>query len=92
MSKLRAGLPQSRSFGFVEFSDHSHALACLRELSINYNLYKKYAITGKSSILAEFTVENVRKVCNLKFIIFDFELNLTICRFNKLNNVKILVI
>ena len=35
LDRIRAGVPQSRGYGFVEFAHHLHALACLRELNNN---------------------------------------------------------
>jgi len=59
-TRMRGGVAQSRGFGFVEFSNHSHALACLRELN---NLKKaSYLPTEKGRLIVEFSVENIQKV------------------------------
>lgn len=69
-TKVRNEIPQSRGYAFVEFSHHAYALACLRELNNNPE-YCSQAIDGnkmaitdheKSRILAEFSLENIRKV------------------------------
>lgn len=46
--KLRDGLPQSKGYGFIEFTHHAYALACLRELTSNYKQYETLAITRKT--------------------------------------------
>jgi nucleolar protein 4 len=60
--KLRGGQPVSRGFGFVEFSHHCYALACLRELVSHPNLYRSSAVSAKSPLFVEFSIENIRKV------------------------------
>lgn len=37
MCNHRNGIPQSKRYGFVEFKDHAHALACVRELSHSHD-------------------------------------------------------
>ena len=72
LTRLRDGVPQSRGYGFVEFSNHSHALACLRELN---NLKKaSYLPTEKGRLIVEFSVENVEKV--------EYELTVSYCGIN----------
>lgn len=61
LARLRDGVPQSRGFGFVEFSSHLHALACLRELNNNVK-YSELAADAGGRFLVEFSVENIRKV------------------------------
>ena len=39
----------SRGFGFAEFTHHTHALACLRELNNNPTYSKEYAQGGKAA-------------------------------------------
>ena len=41
--------PSSKGFGFVEFTYHAHALACLRELNNNDKYSKEWAFKGKAS-------------------------------------------
>lgn len=62
--KVRNGLPQSRGFAFAEFTHHSHALACLRYVSKKaQEIYSNESVKGnKKPLIAEFTVENIRKV------------------------------
>lgn len=43
--------------GFVEFSEHEHALAALRQLNAN-----PYVFTSESRPIIEFAVENIKKV------------------------------
>jgi len=43
-------LPPSRGFGFVEFTEHAHALACLRELNNNLAYSSEYVAGGKKAI------------------------------------------
>lgn len=60
--------PQSRGYGFVEFSHHAHALACLRELNNNPVYGRKYATQfgakGEKlhNLIVDFSLENVQKV------------------------------
>ncbi len=69
-NKLRGpnSLPQSRGYGFVEFSHHIYALACLREINNNSEYGVKYAQGGKgepkkaANLIVEFSLENVQKV------------------------------
>eukprot|EP00562_Extubocellulus_spinifer_P005246 CAMPEP_0178524190 /NCGR_PEP_ID=MMETSP0696-20121128/29507_1 /TAXON_ID=265572 /ORGANISM="Extubocellulus spinifer, Strain CCMP396" /LENGTH=937 /DNA_ID=CAMNT_0020155501 /DNA_START=216 /DNA_END=3029 /DNA_ORIENTATION=+ len=42
-------LPPSRGFGFVEFTHHAHALACLRDLNNNPAYSAQYATGGKKA-------------------------------------------
>lgn len=77
MERLKDGKPQSRGFGFVEFSHHAFALACLRELN-NNPAYVDFAADGtagtgdaargskKARLIVEFSVENKRKVMILE--------------------------
>jgi nucleolar protein 4 len=64
----------SRGYGFVEFSHHAYALACLRELN-NNPAYENMAqqMAGKDGskdartrLICEFSMENIRKVKILK--------------------------
>eukprot|EP01038_Epipyxis_sp_PR26KG_P011284 gene11284-15138_t len=74
MQRIRAGQPQSRGYGFVEFTHHVHALACLREL--NHNAKYSHIATnniagestgyGKAKLIVEFSLENMQKVKILK--------------------------
>ena len=43
-------LAPSRGFGFVEFTHHAHALACLRELNNNPAYSAEYATGGKKAV------------------------------------------
>ena len=60
----------SRGFGFVEFSEHAHALACVRELSNSKSYSTDASPTtmtgGRRRLVAEFTLENKRKVMILE--------------------------
>ena len=40
-------LGNSRGYGFVEFTHHAHALACLRELNNNASYSKEYSMHGE---------------------------------------------
>jgi nucleolar protein 4 len=67
--KIRDGKPQSRGYAFVEFSNHIYALAALRDLNNNPK-YESISISNddkeqKGRLIAEFTVENLRKVLGL---------------------------
>jgi nucleolar protein 4 len=68
LERVRGGVPQSRGYGFVEFRNHVHALACLRELNQNtaYSSNASGASGGKegkrSTLIVEFSLENMRKV------------------------------
>lgn len=65
--------PRSRGFGFVQFTEHVHALACLRELN-NNPAYTNLAAGGgralatgavvaeRPRLIVEFTLENVKEV------------------------------
>ena len=44
------GMPQSRGYGFVEFTSHIYALACLRELNNTYGKYYSYNTTSKTTM------------------------------------------
>ena len=59
---MRGGAAKSKSFGFVEFVHHCHALACLREIASDGQQYKSYALSAKAPLMVEFTLENFRKV------------------------------
>jgi nucleolar protein 4 len=64
LNRMRNGLPQSRGYGFVEFREHVHALAVLRELN-NNKAYREEASNvgqGSSRLILEFSLENIRKV------------------------------
>ncbi len=68
-NKVRGGLPQSRGYAFVEFYNHAHALACLRQLNNNpqYENLAAPALASKdnlskSKLIVEFSLENIRKV------------------------------
>eukprot|EP01034_Spumella_vulgaris_P022073 gene22073-28168_t len=72
LTRVRSGIPQSKGYGFVEFSHHAHALACLRELN-NSAKYSDIATTGavnggveatggKGRLIVEFSLENIQKV------------------------------
>ena len=68
----KAAAAPSRGYGFVEFSHHAFALACLRELNHNA-AYEQMAqqVAGKDKeartrLIAEFSLENIRKVKILK--------------------------
>jgi nucleolar protein 4 len=52
-----AGQPKSRCAGFVEFTEHEHALACLRQLNNNPSV-----VSALRRPIVEFAVENVRIV------------------------------
>lgn len=49
-SKAERLLAPSRGFGFVEFTHHAHALACLRELNNNTDYSAEYVSGGKRAI------------------------------------------
>jgi nucleolar protein 4 len=71
MERKRGGLAQSRGYGFVEFKEHAHALACLRELNNNSAYCSSAAgATSKTGLrprlIVEFTLENMQKVMILK--------------------------
>ena len=71
LERKRGGVSQSRGYGFVEFREHSHALACLRELNNNPAYGTSAAgATSKSGqkprLIAEFSLENMQKVKLLK--------------------------
>jgi len=71
MERKRGGLAQSRGYGFVEFKEHAHALACLRELNNNAAYCSSAAgATSKTGLrprlIVEFTLENMQKVMILK--------------------------
>ena len=51
------GEPRSRGFGFVQFSEHAHALAALEALADNEKV-----LAGKRLPLVEFAVDNVQKL------------------------------
>ena len=69
IGRMRAGAPQSRGYAFVQFSNHAHALACLRELNNSRNpAYTKVATAAaeggeaQGRLMLEFTMENIQKV------------------------------
>lgn len=71
MDRQRGGLSQSRGFGFVEFKEHAHALACLRELNNNAAYGSSAAGAANKAgqrprLIVEFTLENMQKVMLLK--------------------------
>jgi RNA recognition motif-containing protein len=49
-SSSNNGMPQSRGYGFVEFTSHIYALACLRELNNTYGKYYSYNTTSKTTM------------------------------------------
>jgi RNA recognition motif-containing protein len=49
------GQAKSRGIGFVEFEEHEHALACLRQLNNNPNV-----ISAIKRPIVEFAIENVK--------------------------------
>lgn len=63
--------PRSKGFGFVEFTSHVHALACLRELN-NNPAYTQHAAGGSAArakpesdrprLIVEFAIENMVKM------------------------------
>jgi nucleolar protein 4 len=71
---VRNGVPQSKGYGFVEFTHHCHALSCLRELSNSSGFLKYLPDAMKQQIEAsgterknnrlilEFSLENFNKV------------------------------
>lgn len=78
LQRLKDGKPQSRGFGFVDFTHHLFALACLRELN-NNPAYVDMASdglggtsetpvrgAGKARLIVEFALENKRKVMILE--------------------------
>ena len=44
--KDEKGQAPSKGYGFVEFAEHAHALACLRELNNNPHYAEEYAVNG----------------------------------------------
>jgi RNA recognition motif-containing protein len=76
LKRLKNGVPQSRSYGFVEFTHHVHALSCLRELnnSLDYAKYLPevcvHTMTSNAAtmmqrpqrLMVEFSLENYNKV------------------------------
>lgn len=48
-NRITSGKAPSRGFGFVEFTHHVHALACLRELNNNPLYSSEYVAGGKSA-------------------------------------------
>jgi nucleolar protein 4 len=78
LQRAKDGKPQSRGFGFVDFSHHAYALACLRRLN-NNPAYVDMAAGGsggtsetpvrgpsKPRLIIEFSLENKRKVMILE--------------------------
>jgi RNA recognition motif-containing protein len=56
MSRLDdTGEAKSRGVGFVEFDEHEHALACLRQLNNNPSV-----VTALRRPIVEFAIENVK--------------------------------
>ena len=63
---------RSKGFGFIEFSTHLHALACLRELNNNPAYSTAFAAGGATAktrpedewprLIVEFAIENIAKV------------------------------
>jgi len=51
-------LPPSRGFGFVEFTEHAHALACLRELNNNVAYSSKFVAGGTKAIEIKRRIKN----------------------------------
>jgi len=51
-------LPPSRGFGFVEFTEHAHALACLRELNNNVAYSSEFVAGGKKAIEIKRRIKN----------------------------------
>lgn len=51
-------LPPSRGFGFVEFTEHAHALACLRELNNNVNYSSEFVAGGRKAIEMKRRIKN----------------------------------
>jgi RNA recognition motif-containing protein len=75
-NKIREGKPQSRGYAFVEFSNHIYALAALRELNNNVK-YNNVSISNddkefKGRLIAEFTVENLKKVSCCCYLNYEF--------------------
>ena len=52
-----AGAAKSRGVGFVEFEEHEHALACLRQLNNNPNV-----VSPLKRPIVEFAIENAQIV------------------------------
>jgi nucleolar protein 4 len=72
MQRIRGGAPQSRGYGFADFTHHAHALACLRELNNSKAPEPAAGSAGSSSrdreeapgkLIVEFSLENMQKVC-----------------------------
>lgn len=55
----------SRGFGFVDFSHHSHALACLRELNNNVLYSSQYASGGKKALEAKNNLSKKKKKAHM---------------------------
>jgi nucleolar protein 4 len=49
------GQPKSRGVGFVEFEEHEHALACLRQLNNNPNV-----VSPQKRPIVEFAIESIK--------------------------------
>jgi nucleolar protein 4 len=60
----------SRGFGFVEFTHHIHALACLRELNNNTSYSAEYVAGGKRAIDMK---KNSKKRKKPKAVVTDME-------------------
>lgn len=81
-TKVRGGIPQSRGYAFIEFHNHAFALACLRQLNNNPQ-YENLSGGGplskdnasKSRLIAEFSLENIRKVRFILLSIFELTKN-----------------
>ena len=64
------GKPQSKGYGFVEFTEHAHALAALRMMNNNPQYFKftpgpcgdQTPMSGRQRLIVEFSVEDARKV------------------------------
>merc|ERR1712226_163452 len=54
-----------RGFGFVDFSHHSHALACLRELNNNVLYSSQYASGGKKALEAKNNLSKKKKKAHM---------------------------
>ena len=55
-SRLKDGKAQSRGYGFVEFLNHGHALACLRELNNNPE-YFDFSASNSNQVCRFFSID-----------------------------------
>jgi nucleolar protein 4 len=70
MQRIRGGAPQSRGYGFAEFTHHAYALACLRELNNNAQYSSHHGAGGTpgageavgGKLIVELSLENIQKV------------------------------